>query len=48
MPRITRRQRRYSLCKRLFFDRIRNNIIREFIYDEGSESSEEAQATFMS
>ena len=45
MPRVTRRQRRYNLCKRLFFDRIRNKIIHEMLYDVSSEGSEEAEAT---
>jgi hypothetical protein len=45
MPRITRRHRRYNLCKKLFFDSIRQRIIHELLHDDSSVSSAEAEAS---
>jgi hypothetical protein len=45
MPRVTRRHRRYNLCKRLFFDSIRQQILHDLLHDDSSLSSGEAAAS---
>ncbi len=42
MPCIARHQRHYHLCKKSFFDSIRQQIIHVLLHDDSSDSSEEA------
>jgi hypothetical protein len=45
MPWSTRHQRRYNLCKRLFFANFRQQIIQELLCDNSSVTSEEVDTS---
>jgi hypothetical protein len=45
MPWLTRCHRHFNLCKKLFFDSIRHQIIHELLRDDSSLSSGEAETS---